>query len=37
MMTLFDDEQILKAYTKDIEDNVAHKEARETKRFFVRN
>ncbi|MCM1105952.1 MAG: hypothetical protein NC355_03310 [Blautia sp.] len=23
MMTLFDDEQILKAYTKDIEDNTA--------------
>ncbi len=30
MMTLFDDEQILKAYAKDIEDNAAHKEARET-------
>ena len=30
MMTLFDDEQILKAYAKDIEDTTAHKEARET-------
>ena len=27
MMTLFDDEQILKAYTKDIEDNAARKTA----------
>ena len=27
MMTLFDDEQILKAYTKDIEDNIAKKTA----------
>ena len=30
MMTLFDDEQILKAYAKDIEDTAAHKEAMET-------
>lgn len=30
MMTLFDDEQILKAYAKDIEDNTAKKTARET-------
>lgn len=37
MMTLFDDEQILKAYTKDIEDNVAHKEARETTIRMIRN
>lgn len=29
MMTLFDDEQILKAYTKDIEDNTTRKAARE--------
>ncbi len=27
MMTLFDDEQILKAYTKDIEDNVERRTA----------
>ncbi len=27
MMTLFDDEQILKAYVKDIEDNTARKTA----------
>lgn len=37
MMTLFDDEQILKAYTKDIEDNVAHKEARETAIRMIRD
>ena len=30
MMTLFDDEQILKAYTKDIEDSVARKTAIKT-------
>ncbi len=30
MMTLFDDEQILKAYAKDIEENAAYREARET-------
>lgn len=28
MMTLFDDEQILKAYAKDIDDNATHREAR---------
>ena len=27
MMTLFDDEQILQAYTKDIEDNMERKTA----------
>lgn len=32
MMTLFDDEQILKAYTKDIEDSTAKKTAKETAR-----
>ncbi len=32
MMTLFDDEQILKAYAKDIEDNTARKTAKETAR-----
>jgi len=30
MMTLFDDEQILKAYTKDIRDDTARKTAKET-------
>ena len=30
MMTLFDDEQILKAYTKDIEDNATKKMAKNT-------
>ncbi len=30
MMTLFDEEQILKAYTKDIENDAAYKEARKT-------
>jgi hypothetical protein len=29
-MTLFDEEQILKAYTKDIENDAAYKEARKT-------
>ena len=32
MMTLFDDEQILKAYTKDIKDSTAKETARETAR-----
>ena len=32
MMTLFDDEQILKAYTKDIEDKTIRKTVRETAR-----
>ena len=32
MMTLFDDEQILKAYTKDIEDNAIRKTERKTER-----
>ena len=30
MMTLFDDEQILKAYTKDIQDNTTKETAKET-------
>ena len=30
MMTLFDDEQILKAYAKDIDDNATHREAKKT-------
>lgn len=36
MMTLFDDEQILRAYAKDIEDNAAHKEARETAERMIK-
>ncbi len=32
MMTLFDDEQILKAYVKDIKDNTAQETARKTER-----
>ena len=32
MMTLFDDEQILKAYTKDIEDKAVRKTERNTER-----
>jgi len=32
MMTLFDDEQILKAYAKDIEDNTAKKTEKKTAR-----
>ena len=36
MMTLFDDEQILKAYTKEIEDNTARKVERETARKTAR-
>ena len=37
MMTLFDDEQILKAYAKDIEDNAAHREARETAERMIKD
>lgn len=36
MMTLFDDEQILKAYVKDIKDNTARETARETERETAR-
>ncbi len=36
MMTLFDDEQILKAYAKDIEDNTARETAKETVRKTAR-
>lgn len=35
-MTLFDDEQILKAYAKDIEDNTAKKTARETAERMIK-
>ncbi len=36
MMTLFDDEQILKAYAKDIDDNAALREARETAERLIK-
>ena len=36
MMTLFDDDQILKAYTKDIEDNATYREARQTAERMIR-
>ena len=36
MMTLFDDEQILKAYAKDIEDNTEKKAARETAERMIK-
>lgn len=37
MMTLFDDEQILKAYTKEIEDNKERETARETAKLMLQN
>lgn len=37
MMTLFDDEQILKAYTKDIEDRTAEETAKETAVIMLKN
>lgn len=36
MMTLFDDEQILKAYAKDIDDNATHREAKKTAEKLIR-
>ena len=36
MMTLFDDEQILKAYAKDIDDNATHREAGKTAEKLIR-
>lgn len=36
MMTLFDDEQILKAYTKDVEDSTARETARETAKRLIK-
>ena len=36
MMTLFDDEQVLEAYTKDIDDNATHREARETAKRMIK-
>ena len=37
MMTLFDDEQILKAYAKDIENHVTYREARETAERMIKD
>ena len=37
MMTLFDDEQVLEAYAKDIDDNATHREARENARIMLKN
>lgn len=37
MMTLFDDEQILKAYAKDIEDRTARETARETAERMIKD
>jgi len=37
MMTLFDDEQILKAYAKDIADSAAKKDARETATRMIKD
>ncbi len=36
MMTLFDDEQILEAYAKDINDDATHREARETAKRMIK-
>jgi hypothetical protein len=36
MMTLFDDEQILKAYTKDIDDNITYREAKRTAERLIK-
>ncbi len=36
MMTLFDDEQILKAYTKDIEDNKEKETERKTAERMIK-
>ena len=36
MMTLFDDEQVLEAYAKDIDDNATHREARETAERMIK-
>ena len=37
MMTLFDDEQVLEAYAKDIDDNATHREARETAERMIKD
>lgn len=36
MMTLFDDEQVLEAYAKDIDDNATYREARKTAEKLIR-
>ena len=36
MMTLFDDEQVLEAYAKDIDDNATHREVRETAERMIK-
>ncbi len=36
MMSLFDDEQIMKTYWKDMENTVAHKEAKETAERLIK-
>ena len=37
MMTLFDDEQVLEAYAKDIDNYATHREARENARIMLKN
>ncbi len=37
MMTLFDDEQVLEVYAKDIDDNATHREAIENARIMLKN
>ncbi|MEZ3436561.1 MAG: hypothetical protein K1W34_18500 [Lachnospiraceae bacterium] len=37
MMTLFDDEQVLEAYAKDIDDNATHREARKTAKRMMKD
>ena len=37
MMTLFDDEQVLEAYAKDIDDNATRRAARENARIMLKN
>ncbi len=36
MMTLLDDEQVLEAYAKDIDDNAIHREAREIAKRMIK-
>lgn len=36
-MTLFDDEQILKAYAKDVEDSTARETTRENVKMMLKN
>ncbi len=37
MMTLFDDEQVLEAYAKDIDDNATLREARKTAERMIKD